>query len=228
MIEASHSPARRLRHRLIVIDDHPLMRRGLASMINNEPDLEVCAEAATHHAGMAAITSQRPDLATVEITLGSDDGLELIKDIRGHFPALPVLVISMHDESLYAERAFRAGALGYVTKQQIDETVLIAIRCVLQGGQYMSPALGRRFAKQYFGGPRKKKESPLAGLSDCELTVFRLIGEGKGTRQIAEQLKRSIKTIESHRENLKAKLTLHSGAELTRAAVHWAATGMTL
>ncbi len=214
------------RHRLIVIDDQPLLRRGLASMINNEPDLEVCAEASSHQEGLAAITSSRPDLATVELTLGSDDGLELIKDIREQFPALPILVISMHNEALYAERAFRAGAQGYITKQQMDETVLAAIRSVLCGGQYMSSAMGRLFAKHYLQGQRSKNDSPLAGLSDRQLAVFRLMGEGKSTRHIAEHLKLSIKTIESHRENLKAKLTLQSGAELVRAAIHWVATGM--
>lgn len=218
-------PTGTIRHRLIVIDDHPLIRRGLTSIINGEPDLEVCGEAATHETALETITSARPDLATVDIALGESDGLGLIKDIRVNFPALPILVVSMHDESVYAERAFRAGAGGYVTKHQMDETVLVAIRCVLEGGRYMSPAMRAWFARQYLAGQKRPKDSLTSALSDRELEVFRLIGGGSGTRQIAERLKLSIKTIESYREHLKAKLTLHSGAELARAAACWIATG---
>lgn len=216
-----------IRRRVMVIDDHSLMRRGLVSMIGNEPDLEVCAEAATREAALEAIISARPDLATVDISLGESDGLELIKDFRVRFPNLPVLVISMHDEAVYAERVFHAGACGYVSKQQTDETVLTAIRCVLQGGHYMSPRMGAWFAEKYLAGGPREKDSPIAALSDREFGVFRLIGEGKTTRQIAERLKLSVKTIESYREHLKAKLTLETGAELARSAALWVETGKT-
>jgi DNA-binding NarL/FixJ family response regulator len=216
--------AKPVRHRIIVVDDHALIRRGLVAMINNEPDLEVCAEAGTRVAGLAVIASSRPDMVTVDLSLGESDGLELIKDIRVLFPALPVLVISMHNEVVYAERTFRAGARGYVTKDQMDGTVLVAIRCVLTGGQYMSPKLGAWFAQQYLAGHPREKDSPTASLSDRELEVFRMIGEGKTTRQVAIGLKLSIKTIESYREHLKQKLTLDSGAELARSAARWVET----
>lgn len=214
-----------IRQRLVVIDDHPLFRRGLTTIINGEPDLEVCAEASTHQTGLEAIAAAEPDLVTVDLSLGQSDGLGLIKDIRVRFPKLPVLVVSMHDEAVYAERAFRAGAGGYVTKEQMDETVLVAIRCVIEGSRYMSPEMRLWFAQQYLGGQTRLKDSEMAVLSDRQLEVFRLIGEGKGTRQIAERLRLSIKTIESYREHLKAKLTLHSGAELARAAACWIKTG---
>lgn len=218
-------PTATLRRRLIVIDDHPLIRRGLTSIINGEPDLEVCGEAATHQAGLAAIGATGPDLVTVDLSLGESDGLGLIKDIRARFPALPMLVVSMHDESIYAERTFRAGASGYVNKEQMDGTVLVAIRCVLEGRRYMSAVMEVWFAQQYLAGRTRKKDARMSVLSDRELEVFRLIGEGHGTRQIAERLNLSIKTIESHREHLKSKLTLQSGAELARAAACWLETG---
>ena len=214
-----------VRKRIAVIDDHSLIRRGLAAMIDNESDMMVCAEAATHQAALAAIEEAQPDLVTVDLSLGDGDGLELLKDLRVRFPELPTLVISMHDEALYAERAFRAGARGYITKQQMDDTLLDAIRCVLDGNQYMSPAVGAKFAKYYLAGHSQKKHSALAGLSDREFEVFRLIGEGKGTRQIAERLKLSVKTIESYREHLKTKLMIKSGVELARAATCWVETG---
>lgn len=225
MTKPKPPPAEEVRKRIVVIDDHALIRRGLVAMIDNEPDLEVCAEAASHQAALVAIAGAQPDLVTVDLSLADSDGLELLKDLRVRFPELPVLVISMHDEALYAERAFRAGARGYITKQQMDDTVLTAIRSVLAGNQYMSPAVGAKFAAHYLAGHLPKTNSPLAGLTDRELEVFRLIGEGKGTRQIAERLKLSIKTIESYREHLKTKLALASGVELARAATCWVETG---
>ncbi len=225
MIDSQTPPATGgIRHRLIVIDDHPLVRRGLASIINGEPDLEVCATAAGRQTGLEMIASAVPDLVTVDLSLGQCDGLGLIKDIRACFPTLPILVVSMHDETVYAERAFRAGASGYINKEQMDETVLVAIRCVLEGERYMSPAMRALFAQQYLAKRPRRKNARVTVLSDRELEVFRLIGEGNGTRQIAERLKLSVKTIESHREHIKSKLTLHSAAELARAAACWVET----
>ncbi|MEO6739796.1 MAG: response regulator transcription factor [Chthoniobacteraceae bacterium] len=225
MVRKKKEPAKTVRKRLVVIDDHGLIRRGLISMINNEPDLEVCAEADTLQGGLKALTSAQPDMATVDLHLGDCDGLELIKDIRKRLPSLPVLVISMHDEAVYAERAFRAGARGYVTKQQASETVLAAIRRVLAGGRYMSPAMQERFAQHYAGGHTHIKESPVASLSDREIEVFRLIGEGKVNRQMAEQLTLSVKTIETYREHLKSKLNLQTSGALARSAALWVSTG---
>ena len=225
MVEKTRHHMEASRSRLIIIDDHPLFRRGLVSMVNNEPDMLVCAQAEKHHQALDLIASENPDIATVDISLGESDGLSLIKDIRERFSSLPVLVISMHDESLYAERAIRAGARGYISKQQMDETVLLAIRQVSRGGDYISPSIRSLFAHKYLHGHSRGKNHPVAILSDRQLEVFRLIGEGVSTRQIAERLNLSVKTIESHREQIKSKLTLHSGMELARAASIWVATG---
>lgn len=210
---------------ILIVDDHPMLRRGLTSLIESEPDLLVCGEAASCQAGLQAILESKPDLVIVDLGLEGSDGLDLIKDMKAQHPRTPALVLSMHDESLYAERAFRAGARGYVTKQQLDDTVLIAIRRLLNGEMYMSEKLGARFAQEFLSGRRLQKDSALAVLSDRELQVFRLIGQGQSTRDIAQSLHLSIKTIESHREHIKNKLKLESGGELLRHATHWVETG---
>lgn len=225
MAKRKSPPVPTTRKRILVVDDHPLMRRGLGGMIDNEADLVVCAEAATRQAGLEAIASAQPDLVTVDISLPDGNGLELIKDLRVRYPDLPVLVVSMHDESVYAERAFRAGARGYVTKQELDETVLVAIRRLLRGEQYMSPKMGAWFAQQYLAGRTGNPGSPLAALSDRELEVFRLLGQGKARREIAALLHLSVKTVESYREHIKQKLNLRSGMELLQRATRWVATG---
>jgi DNA-binding NarL/FixJ family response regulator len=194
-------------------------------LIESEPDLAVCGEASTCQAALQAIRQSKPDLVIVDLGLEGCDGLDLIKDMKLHHPRTPALVLSMHDESLYAERALRAGARGYVTKQQLDDTVLIAIRRLLNGEMYMSEKMGARFAEKFLGGRTLEKDSPLAVLTDRELEVFRLIGQGQGTRRIAQRLHLSIKTIESHREHIKQKLTIESGAALARRATLWVETG---
>lgn len=213
------------RRRVVVIDDHGLVRRGLISLINSEPGLLVCAEANSYQTGLAAISEFRPDLVTVDISLGENDGLELIKDIHSQFPDLPMLVISLHDEAVYAERTLRAGASGYVAKEQLDETVLQAIHSVLAGEKYMSPALTAWFANQYLTKHRRKRDSSMSSLTDRELEVFELIGRGLRTREIAKRLQRSVKTVESYREHLKSKLMVNGGAELNRLASIWVETG---
>jgi DNA-binding NarL/FixJ family response regulator len=218
---------RRPKKAIFIVDDHPMLRRGLTSLIESEPDLAVCGEASTCQAARQGIRQSKPDLVIVDLGLEGCDGLEVVKDIKVRYPKIPALVLSMHDESLYAERALRAGARGYVTKQQLDGTVLIAIRRLLEGETYMSEKIGARFAKKFLGGRTLEKDSPLAVLTDRELEVFRLIGHGQGTRQIAQRLHLSVKTIESHREHIKQKLTLKSGAELVRRAIHWVETGQT-
>ena len=212
---------------ILIVDDHPMLRRGLASLIESEPDLAVCGEASTCQAALQAIRQSKPDLVIVDLGLERCDGLDLIKEMKHHHPGTPALVLSMHDESLYAERALRAGARGYVTKQQLDETVLIAIRRLLNGEMYMSEKIGARFTEKFLAGRTLETDSPLAVLSDRELEVFRLIGQGQGTRRIAQRLHLSIKTVESHREHIKHKLTIESGAELARRATLWVETGRT-
>ena len=210
---------------ILIVDDHPVLRRGLAALIDSEPDLVVCAEAGSCPDALDAIRENRPDLVIVDLALGDEDGLALIKDMKSHHPEIPGLVLSMHDETLYAERCLRAGARGYVTKQQLDDTVLVAIRCLLEGDTYMSDALRGRLAAKFAGGQTLETSSPLDALSDRQLQVFRLIGQGHTTRQIAETLNLSVKTIESHRENIKQKLTLETSAELSRRATQWVETG---
>lgn len=210
---------------IVVVDDHPVLRLGLITLIESEPDLVVRAAVATSQAALMAIRESHPDLVIVDLILGDGDGLDLVKQIKVRHPRIPSLVLSMHDESIYAARALSAGARGYVTKQQLDETVLIAIRRVLSGETYMSDALERRLAGKYLGGRTLETDSPLHLLSDRELQVFRLIGEGRTTRRVAETLARSVKTIESHLEHIKNKLDLESGAELARCAAQWVETG---
>ena len=218
-------PTHSARKKILIVDDHPVLRRGLAGLIESDPDLAVCATAATCQDALAAIRERRPDLVIVDLALGTGDGLELIKEMKAHHSTIPSLVLSMHDESVFAERSLRAGARGYITKQQLDETVLIAIRRVLDGETYMSDPLERRLAEKYIGGRTLETDSPLATLSDRELQVFRLIGQGRTTRQIAEILTLSIKTIESHLEHIKNKLNLTSSVELAQRATQWVETG---
>jgi DNA-binding NarL/FixJ family response regulator len=212
---------------ILIVDDHPLLRHGLAALIKSERDLDVCGEAATSAAALEAIREHPPDLVIVDLALDGADGLDLIKAMKARHPEIPALVLSMHDEALYAERALRAGARGYVNKQQLDDTLLVAIRRVLNGEMYMSEKTGARFAARFLGGVTLEKDSPLAVLTDRELEVFRLIGQGRCSRDIAQQLHLSVKTIESYREHIKQKLTLESGAELVRRATLWVEIGRT-
>jgi DNA-binding NarL/FixJ family response regulator len=213
------------RKRILLVDDHALLRRGLRILIETEPDLVVCAEAATRQAGLDAIAALKPDLVIADLSLKDSDGLEMIKDIKQRFPRLPVLALSMHEEVVYAERALRAGARGYLTKQEMDDTVLTAIRRLLAGEIHTSEAISRHFTQQYIGGTTLGPDPSVDWLSDRELEVFKLIGRGQATGEIARSLCLSVKTIESYREHLKLKLKLHSGAALTRGAMLWIETG---
>ena len=205
--------------RILLVDDHPLMRRGLAALIDNEPDLAVCAEAGNRKSALDAVARCAPDLAIVDLSLeGGEDGLDLVKALKIRSPPVPALVLSMHPEARYGERALRAGARGFIAKQQLGEAVLAAIRRVLAGRIYMSGALSMDLASRFVGGDANPR-SRLATLSDRELQVFRLIGEGRRTREIASILHLSPKTIESYREHLKQKLDIDGGPELVRRAV---------
>jgi DNA-binding NarL/FixJ family response regulator len=212
---------------ILVVDDHPLLRRGLAALIENEPDLAVCGEAATCRAAIAAVRASRPDLVIVDLELEDGHGLELVGELKAHHPEIPALVLSMHDESVYAERSLRAGARGYVTKQELDGAVLTAVRRLLDGETHMSSKLQARLAAKFLEGKTLTTDSPLDVLTDRELQVFRLIGQGRSTVQIARHLGLSAKTIESHREHIKNKLDLHSAAELVHRATEWVESGRT-
>ncbi len=220
-------PKRPRRHakQILIVDDHPMLRRGLAALIGSEPGLAVCGEAPSCHAAMKAIRESPPNLVIVDLGLAGSDGLDLVKDMKARYPNIPALVLSMQDESVYAERSLRAGARGYVTKQQLDDKVLTAILRVLAGETYMSDNVPARLAAKYVGGRVSESDSPLDALSDRELQVFRLIGEGRSTRQIAGTLCLSIKTIESHREHIKQKLTFESAPELAHRAALWVEAG---
>jgi DNA-binding NarL/FixJ family response regulator len=207
--------------RVLLVDDHPIVRQGLALLIDREPDLSVCGEAEGAHSAFHAITTLRPDIVVLDISLSGPDGLEVLKEIRTKTASLPVLILSMHDESIYAERAMRAGANGYIMKQEATETVLVAIRRILQGEVYLSDRLTNTMLQQYVRGASGAKSSPLLNLTDRELEVFRLIGEGHGTRQIADELHLSVKTIESYQAHIKEKLALRNARELVQHAIEW-------
>ena len=210
---------------VLLVDDHPVVRHGLARFIDKEPDLAVCGEADDAHAALDAIERLRPDVVVADLSLKGRPGLELVKDIDARFPGLPVLVLSMHDEGLWAERVLRAGARGYIMKQEATEQVVNALRRVLRGEVWVSPAMSSRLlqrlskARPAAAAAAAGAGSPLESLTDRELVVFQLIGLGLGTREVAERLSISVKTAETHRENIKAKLNLRGGTELLRYAI---------
>ena len=208
--------------RVLIVDDHPMMRQGLAQLIDNEPDLKVVAEADTGGEGLDIVVGQKLDLALIDISLPDKNGLELIKDIHTLKAELPILIVSMHDEALYAERVLRAGARGYIMKQEGGLKLLQAIRQVLTGQIYVSEKMSARILESFSGHRREESSSPVARLSDREFEVFQLIGQGRGTKEIAEHLKLSVKTVEVHRAKIKEKLSLQTATDLVRFAVRWA------
>jgi DNA-binding NarL/FixJ family response regulator len=204
---------------VFVVDDHPLLRQGLALMINREHDLMVCGEAEEAQTAMREIAAKQPDILIADISLNGPDGLDLLKSLRMLYPTLPVLILSMHDESIYAERSLRARANGYIMKAEATEKVLIAVRRILGGEIYLSDRMANKLLHQYVSGSSADVNSRLSALSDRELEVFRLIGEGNSTRQIAEKLHLSVKTVETYQAHIKEKLSLHSGRELVQHAI---------
>src|SRR6202521_1942542 len=213
-----------VKKRILVVDDHPIIRQGLALMLNREADLVVCGEAEDATGAMLVMASAQPDVLIVDISLTGPDGLDLLKNIRITHPTLPVLILSMHDESIYAERALRAGANGYIMKQEATEKVLVAVRRILSGEIYVSDRVANKMLKHYITGAGTLRNSSIADLSDRELEVFRLIGDGHGTRQIAEELHLSIKTVESYQAHIKEKLSLRTARELMQHAIQWSLT----
>jgi DNA-binding NarL/FixJ family response regulator len=213
--------AEALKRRVFVVDDHPIVRQGLALLINRESDLMVCGEAEDAHTAVQLVATTNPDILVVDISLNGPDGLDLLKDVRTKHPELPVLILSMHDESIYAERALRAGAQGYIMKQEATEKVLVALRRILSHEIYVSEHIANRMLQRYIGSPSGGTPSSIADLTDRELEVFRLIGEGHSTRQIAEELHISVKTVESYQAHIKEKLSLRSARELVQHAIQW-------
>jgi DNA-binding NarL/FixJ family response regulator len=209
------------KHRVFVVDDHPIVRQGLALLIDQQPDLVVCGAAEEAESAFAAITASRPDVLVLDISLPGRDGIELLKSIRTADPELPILVLSMHDETMYAERVLRAGANGYIMKQEATENVLVALRRILRREVYLSDRIASRMLRQLALHGRETQQPPIARLSDRELEVFRLIGSGLGTRQIADELRLSVKTVESYQAHIKEKLALQSSRDLVQRAIEW-------
>jgi DNA-binding NarL/FixJ family response regulator len=208
------------RCQVLLVDDHPLVRRGLSEIIAREPDLEVCGEAGDVQEAMREVQRANPDIVVVDLTLRTGHGIELIEKLKGYNPEIKVLVSSMHDEILFAERVLRAGAMGYVTKQEPPEILLRAIRQVLRGELCFSPRVTSRLLHRVAAG-RAPQEDPVQGLSNRELEVYEMIGQGMTIQQIAMRLHLSPKTVETHREKIKQKLNLKSSTELNRRAVQW-------
>jgi len=207
------------KRRIFVVDDHPIVRQGLAQLINSEPDLAVCGQGEDAYGSLRAIKELKPDLALVDISLKDSDGIELLKELRAAVPELPVLILSMHDESLYAERALRAGARGYIMKQEAPQTLLSAVRKVLSGEVYVSDKMGATLLQRIVGGRKPGGNLPMDRLTDRELEVFGMIGAGQSVKEIADRLCLSVKTVEAHREHIKEKLNLKNSAELLRFAI---------
>jgi DNA-binding NarL/FixJ family response regulator len=205
--------------RIFLVDDHPIVRKGLAQLIDSEPDLSVIGQGEEAYESLRAIREAKPHLVLVDVSLKNSDGIELVKELKAQAPELPVLVVSMHDESLYAERALRAGAGGYVMKQEPPETLLSAIRTVLGGGVYVSGKMGATLLQRMVGAKKGTGALPMDRLTDRELEVFRMIGAGHSVKEIADKLFLSAKTVEAHREHIKQKLNIRSSAELLRFAI---------
>jgi DNA-binding NarL/FixJ family response regulator len=217
----AESPPHR-KNRILIVDDHPLFRHGIADLITAEADMEVCGEADSAATALDRIRKAGPDLVTVDISLRGANGIELIKSIKAEHSGLPLLVLSMHDESLYALRALRAGARGYIMKQEALDRVMSAIRQVLRGDLYVSPAMSGRMIEEFVQGGSGGSGSAIADkLTDRELEILQLIGQGYGVRQIAQELNLSAKTVETHRAHVKEKLNFQSARELARFAVQW-------
>lgn len=221
---AGNSPAESQstpRSRVFIVDDHTMFREGLRQLIDREPGLTVCGDAADAVEALPAIRETNPDVVLVDISLAGASGIDLIKDIKGEFEDLPVLVVSMHDESLYAERALRAGAMGYVMKHEPAKTVKAAIHKVLAGDMYLSEKMSTSVINRLLRGQSDQPKSPIEMLSDRELEVFRLLGQGQGVRQIAEKLEVTIPTVNSFRNRIKEKLGLKSSTEVMLHAIQW-------
>src|SRR5947209_231210 len=208
------------RSRVFLVDDHPMVREGLANLINQQDDLAVVGEAEDSAGAVAGIAEKQPNVALIDISLKNESGLELVKDLEQRFPLVALIVLSMHDEALYAERALRAGAKGYVMKRESTKSILTAIRRVLSGDVYVSERVVSAMAKR-MGSSRKAAAEPVERLSDRELEIFRLLGQGRTTSQIAEDLHLSLKTVQAYCARAKEKFGVNSLGELLRAAIRW-------
>jgi DNA-binding NarL/FixJ family response regulator len=220
-LEKSSTAPQERKITVFIVDDHPIMREGLKLLIMREPDLVCCGEAGNSKSALMGIEQTNPQVALIDLSLEESSGIDLIKTLRKKFPQLQMLVVTMHDESLYAERALKAGARGYIMKQEATENVITALRHVLKGEIYLSRQMESRMLKQVVLPGTRKGLTPIERLSNRELEVFELIGRGRTTRQISKDLHLSIKTIETNRARIKEKLNLKNGLELVRHAIQW-------
>ena len=207
--------------RVLLVDDHPIVRQGLARLISHEADLDVCGEAGDVPSAIQAVNDLKPDVVVADLSLKEGSGIDLIKTLGTQSSEIPILVLTMHEESFYAERALRAGARGYLTKQEASDKILTAIRQVVRGDIYVSERLSPKLLKRLISGAPDEEDPLVSRLSDRELQVFLMIGEGHGTQQIASQLNLSVKTIETYRAHLKEKLDLRDARELVQYAIRW-------
>lgn len=207
--------------KILIVDDHPLVREGLVGLISTQPDFEICGQASSAAEARELAETAHANVAIIDLALQDGNGIELIKEFKRQDEKLKMLVLSMHDESLFAERALRAGAVGYVGKNEASRTIVQAIRHVLQGQIYLSPRMTERLLQRAVGSPAGLNRSPIERLTDREMEVFEMVGRGMTSRQIARRLNLSPKTVDTHREHIKSKLELKNGAELTRHAVQW-------
>jgi DNA-binding NarL/FixJ family response regulator len=218
---AAANSANGAKKKILIVDDHPITRQGLRMLIDQQPDFVVCGEADNAAQAMDLAARLKPDVAIVDITLRTANGIELTKNLKAHTPELLILIVSMHDEELFAERALRAGAKGYIMKHEASDRVTNALRTLLKGDIYVSERVQSRMLSRMVKQRTGELVSPVESLSDREMEVFQLLGNGYATRQIAERLNLSVKTIDSYREHLKLKLNLESGADLVRYAIQW-------
>ncbi|MFB3074813.1 MAG: response regulator [Candidatus Methylomirabilales bacterium] len=218
---AVEKPREGQKQRILIVDDHPIVREGLTTIINEQTDLVVCGEAEDAQTALEAVGTLRPDLMIVDISLKGINGIELVKLIQRRYEKMPILVLSMHDESLYVERVLRAGARGYIMKQEGTEKVVTAIHKILGGDIYVSEAMRKKLLRTFQESQPETSGPSVDRLSDRELEVFRLIGQGYGTRQIADTLHVSVKTVNTYRQHIKEKLKFETGSELLRHAIQW-------
>ncbi|MFZ0034108.1 MAG: response regulator transcription factor [Sedimentisphaerales bacterium] len=207
---------------VLIVDDHPVIREGLVTIVNHERDMNVCGQADDAYQALKAVTELKPDIVVTDISLKNSDGIELTKNIKARYPRMPVIIFSVHDESLYAERALLAGAKAYLMKDEVSENIIKAIRAVLSGEIYVSDTISKKFLHKIAGDKAGTTKTPIENLSDREFEIFRLIGEGLKASQIAKHLHLSIKTIETYRTRIKEKLGLVNASELLQYSIKWA------
>jgi DNA-binding NarL/FixJ family response regulator len=217
------APNQVAKKRILLVDDHPIFRHGLEDLLKQQEDLTICGHADSAPAALEGMRNLRPDLAIVDVSINGANGIELVKQMKAELPHLPILVLSMHDESLYALRALKAGALGYVMKAEALQHVINAVRRVLDGRIFVSPRFGEKLIFQAVHGSDSGSQSPLDRLSDRELEVLMMLGKGHNTKSIAQELNLSVKTIETHRAHIKEKLAFTDASEMVRFAIDWVA-----